>query len=61
MPAIEIDGVTYDDGYYSAVCIREKKVKTFWGVVRLTETGRIIAEGPCPTDGTIMTKVLYVP
>lgn len=58
---ITVGDLVFEDGYQSAICIREKVKRTFWGACRLTEQGRVVAEGPCPVDGTIMTRILYVP
>lgn len=55
------DGVTYSDGETYGFCSREKAKRTFYGVVELTETGRVLASGPCDTCGTVITKVLYTP
>lgn len=49
---------TFEDGYYSGVCSRCKIKRTFWGTIRVSDTGRIFAEGPCPVCGTTITKVL---
>lgn len=48
----------YEDGYYSGICSKCKAKRTFYGTLRVSETGRIFAEGPCPIDGTLITKVL---
>lgn len=55
------DGVTYSDGTYSGFCSREKAKRSFHGVVALTETGRVLATGPCDSCGTSLTAVLYTP
>lgn len=49
----------FEDGYYSSICPREKVKRTFYGTVRYTDGGRVIAEGPCPNCGTLMSKILY--
>jgi hypothetical protein len=46
------------DGDYSGICSKCKVKRTFYGVVRVSETGRVFAEGPCPVCGTTITKVL---
>lgn len=48
----------FDDGYYAAICSKCKAKRTFYGTVRVSETGRVFAEGPCPVCGTLITKVL---
>jgi hypothetical protein len=66
---VTIGGVTYPDGIYSGLCSREKAKRTFYGVVTLTDTGRVLAIGPCDgtggegtaSCGTSITKVLYAP
>lgn len=66
---VAIDGNTYNDGIYSGLCSREKAKRTFYGVVTLTDTGRVLATGPCDgtggegtgSCGTSITKVLYTP
>jgi hypothetical protein len=39
---------TFEDGYYSGVCSRCKMKRTFWGTIRVSDTGRIFAEGSVP-------------
>lgn len=66
---VSIDGTTYPDGIYSGFCSKEKAKRTFYGLVTLTETGRVLATGPCDGTGgassglcgTSITKVLYTP
>jgi hypothetical protein len=48
----------FDDGNYAGICSKCKVKRTFYGIVRVSETGRVFADGPCPIDGTIITKVL---
>jgi hypothetical protein len=52
------DGSIYEDGIYYGICPKEKVKRSFYGVVRTTETGRVVVEGPCDTCGTLITKVL---
>lgn len=61
------DGMLYNDGTYYTICSKEKVKRSFWGIVRMTETGRVVAEGQCdgtgPVNqgqgcGTLLTKVL---
>lgn len=60
------DGSIYSDGIYYTVCSKEKVKRSFYGVVRMTETGRVVVEGLCDgtgavgsgTCGTLLTKVL---
>lgn len=55
------DGQQYCDGEYSGLCSREKQKRNFYGTVSLTETGRILATGPCEMCSTPITRVLYTP
>lgn len=60
---ITVGGVTYDDGPQVGLCAREKSVRTFDGSVTLTDSGRIVSGGLCPTcpHGTYMEVALYTP
>jgi hypothetical protein len=49
---------TYSDGDYAGICSKCKVKRTFYGTVRISETGRVFADGPCPVCFTIITKVL---
>lgn len=46
---------------YSAVCPREKEMRTFTGDEVLTDTGVVLAVGDCPDCGTIITEVVVSP
>lgn len=52
------DGSIYEDGTYYGICPKEKIKRAYAGVVRTTETGRVVVEGPCSVCGTLITKVL---
>lgn len=66
MTTVACDGSIYSDGVYFAICSREKLKRSFYGVVRVTETGRVVVEGSCDGTGgersgacgTLITKVL---
>lgn len=55
------DGNEYCDGDYIGFCSHEKAQRSFYGVVTLSTTGRILATGPCDVCRTPITKVLYSP
>lgn len=52
---------SYCDGDYAGFCSLEKRLRYFNGIVSLTETGRIMATGPCESCGTLITNLLYTP
>lgn len=59
--SVNLDGVDYPDGQYTGFCSREKARRTFNGVTELTDTGRVLATGPCDKCRTLITAVLYSP
>lgn len=60
---ITFNDVAYDDGPQSGLCAREKAVRTFDGIVSLTDSGRVVSGGPCGScpHGTYMEIALYTP
>lgn len=55
------DGQQFCDGPYTGFCSREKAKRGFDGLVAMTETGRIVATGPCSQCRTSITVTLYTP
>lgn len=55
------NGQQYCDAERSGLCSREKQFRHFLSIVSFTDTGRIVATGPCETCGNPMTVSLYNP
>ncbi|MEP6462350.1 MAG: DUF5679 domain-containing protein [Frankiaceae bacterium] len=43
---------------YNGYCVKCKEKRDFEGEVRETESGRRMAQGPCPVCGTKMNRIL---
>lgn len=58
---MQCDVADYEDGTYYAICSREKMLQSFTGTVSLTDTGRVVAAGPCDSCGTLSSAILCAP
>lgn len=58
MPTVTKNDHSYPDGVYVGFCPKCKAKRDFAGIVRLTDTNRVLAEGPCAECSTPITKVL---
>jgi hypothetical protein len=43
---------------YEGYCVKCKEKRTFEGEVRTSESGRRMAQGPCPVCGTKVNRIL---
>jgi len=43
---------------YNGYCVKCKEKRDFDGEVKVSESGRRMAQGPCPVCGTKMNRIL---
>jgi len=43
---------------YNGYCVKCKEKRDFEGEVKVSESGRRMAQGPCPVCGTKMNRIL---
>jgi Domain of unknown function (DUF5679) len=43
---------------YEGYCVKCKEKRTFEGEIRVSESGRRMAQGPCPVCGTKVNRIL---
>jgi hypothetical protein len=43
---------------YEGYCVKCKEKRTYQGEIRTSESGRRMAQGPCPVCGTKVNRIL---